>query len=201
MLLIIGILAVTIGLVLGLQTSSVSTRQVKMNDSYRVGNNERKVPNIQLKNKFYHLKDNVRNDMYNLFKAVVQLLDNNGIEYYLQCGTLLGQVRHGGFIPWDDDIDIGVPLTFKDKLLSVTSGNSEFEITKYKELWKLHRHDRRFPFVDILLEEQRDGKLCHCLPFNKSEHCTFGVHKQLKHEAFPVDWVYPLKKVQLKILQ
>lgn len=41
--------------------------------------------------------------------AVDQVCREHGLHYYIYDGTMLGAVRHGGFIPWDDDLDIAMP--------------------------------------------------------------------------------------------
>ena len=44
-----------------------------------------------------------------LLQRLTHVLNDVGLMYWLDGGTLLGAVRHQGFIPWDDDVDIGMP--------------------------------------------------------------------------------------------
>ena len=56
---------------------------------------------------------------FNILKDVVDIMDKIGATYYLSAGTLLGAIRHKGFIPWDDDIDIMLPRKDFELFLSV----------------------------------------------------------------------------------
>ena len=53
----------------------------------------------------------VQNRLLEMAKATAAILEKNNIPYQIAFGTLLGAVRHGGFIPWDDDFDF---LLFDD---------------------------------------------------------------------------------------
>lgn len=52
-----------------------------------------------------------------MLEQVKKICKNHEISYFAICGTLLGTIRHDGFIPWDDDIDIGMLRTDYEKFV------------------------------------------------------------------------------------
>ncbi|MBP9993445.1 MAG: LicD family protein [bacterium] len=57
----------------------------------------------------------------------------NDIKYSIDCGTLLGVIRHQGFVPWDDDIDFSIARSHLNKLINAIDDSEK--LTLVKDLW------------------------------------------------------------------
>ena len=69
-----------------------------------------------------------------ILKHVDKFCRKNDIQYSLGYGTLLGAIRHKGFIPWDDDIDIIMTRENYDKFLSLYKNDDRYKIKKGYEI-------------------------------------------------------------------
>ena len=58
----------------------------------------------------------------NILKKLDGICREQGLRYFLFYGTLIGAIRHKGFIPWDDDLDVAMPRPDFDKLVAYCRG-------------------------------------------------------------------------------
>lgn len=72
--------------------------------------------------------DEVKSISLEILKEIDDLCRKHGITYFLAYGTLIGAIRHKGFIPWDDDIDIWVPIEHYESLLNVLEKESKYQL-------------------------------------------------------------------------
>ncbi len=77
-----------------------------------------------------------------LLQTFVDICNKLGLKYYLVCGSVLGAVKYQGFIPWDDDIDVGMPRKDYEKFLEKAQAMlpSHLFLQNYKT-------DKAFPHI------------------------------------------------------
>ena len=73
----------------------------------------------------------IKQELLTMLALLDEFLSSHNINYTIMSGTLLGAVRHDGFIPWDDDIDIGVIRPEYDKLVETIKLESTFGYDNY----------------------------------------------------------------------
>ena len=96
-----------------------------------------------------------------ILRQVVEICEREHITYYLQGGTMLGAIRHKGFIPWDDDIDLGFPREDYERLLRCVSASlpDYMKLRTYNDSSDHHYYFARV--VDTRYRIERLGGLEH----------------------------------------
>lgn len=66
-------------------------------------------------------------------KEFIKFCDDNFLTYYLIGGCLIGAVRSGGFLPWDDDIDVFMPRSDYERLWQMWDSSGRFKLLRTTE--------------------------------------------------------------------
>lgn len=109
-------------------------------------------------------------------KVVHEVCLENNIKYYIIAGTALGAIRHGGFIPWDDDIDIAMTRDEYDKFKGI------FEKCFDKDKYFLQDYDSDIDFRPPLMRLCIKGTY---LDFECERHWKYCKNAYI--DIFPLD--------------
>ena len=183
----------------------VSWQRAATGLTYRVGEIEHQVPDLRFEGAApCLLRPGVLARMRTLLRYTHELLAREGIAHWLTTGTLLGALRHRGFIPWDDDIDLQVPLTALPALLALRPRIEREGHHLYRAAGdcKLARGGPgRYPYVDLVMVAPRAGRMALCFPLDREGRPTFAKARQWPRECMREEELFPLGECEFEDLR
>lgn len=109
-----------------------------------------------------------------MLKDVARVCERNNINYFLSDGTMLGAIRHGGFIPWDDDIDICMPIKDYKRFLKI--GQKELGDRYFVQNYRTEKY-----YFDMFTQVRVNGTTSIPLSW-----INFDIHYGMHMDIFPL---------------
>lgn len=110
-----------------------------------------------------------------ILEAFAIFCDEHNVEWFIDSGTVLGALRHGGFIPWDDDIDVGMLRDDYDRFLELTRHS-------FVDGYSVHTFENTEGFAGMFAKVYKDGTL-----FETRETREAGLKQGIFIDIFPYD--------------
>ena len=125
--------------------------------------------------------EDVKKIQLDILQDVANFCENSGLSYFLAYGTLIGAIRHNGYIPWDDDIDIAMPRQDYDIFVN-----------------EYNKKESNFKVIDVAIDKD------YGIPFAKvydkrtwlDEFKYRKEHYGVFIDIFPIDGVKDEKQIQ-----
>jgi len=146
--------------------------------------------------------------------AIDKVCKEHNLRYYIMAGTMLGAVRHKGFIPWDDDLDIGMPRADYDLLMSnakewlhkpyeavCAENDKEYPLPFAKKqnadttlIERMHLKYFGGVYIDVFpldgVPEKRMRQRMHFAKYEFYKRVLYLIHRDpYKHEKGPSSWI------------
>lgn len=135
--------------------------------------------------------EDIHNALLEILIDFDRICRKHNLTYYMLGGTLLGAVRHHGFIPWDDDIDVGMPRADYERFIRLP----QIEFPQRLQVWNLHKAPKKYMFNFSKLVDIETSMI----PIENPNY-TIGVFLDI----FPIDgtskYVF-FRKMQVKLIQ
>ena len=133
-------------------------------------------------------RDECKQIQINILNEIATICEINGLQYYLAYGTLLGAIRHEGFIPWDDDIDIYLARNDYDRLAMILK-NPQTAKPVWLEYYDGDKEGYYYPFAKAV-----DNTTIAKMEDNKTQHGIWI-------DIFPMDNIPNSNKKQEKFVK
>lgn len=131
----------------------------------------------------------IHNELYNLMQTLDSIFKRYNVDYFITCGTLLGSVREGKIIEWDDDIDLMVIASDQDMQRLVPHIQQlGYSLEKRDHIWRFEKTPDSVPYIDIFLGEREGDKIVDSEKFNR---------ERFTKNYFFVNELYPQQKYRL----
>ena len=121
-------------------------------------------------------KDEIRSSLLAIMVEIDRVAKLLGLNYFLYAGTLLGAVRHKGFIPWDDDVDLCIPRCDFEKLVSLFNIYAD---KRYRLIYFTNTKNYVWSIAKVI------DTHTYLKEYTLNPHCEYGLYVDL----FALDYV------------